>query len=98
MKLVLLDEAQRRFEAEDLWWRDHRDAGDLFTDEFVRTLERLRASPEIGQSYRRSRGKLIRRLLMQRVHCHVYYSYDPERELIEIHSIWGAMRRRGPKL
>lgn len=26
MKLVLLAEAQRRFEAEDEWWREHREA------------------------------------------------------------------------
>jgi hypothetical protein len=30
VKIVLLDEAQRRFEAEDGWWRDNRGAEDLF--------------------------------------------------------------------
>lgn len=30
MKIVLLPEAQRRFEAEDEWWRENRDAKDLF--------------------------------------------------------------------
>jgi len=29
VKLVLLDEAQRRFQEEDGWWRKHRDAKDL---------------------------------------------------------------------
>lgn len=29
MKLVLLEEAQQRFEEEDAWWRDNRDAKDL---------------------------------------------------------------------
>jgi hypothetical protein len=41
VKIVLLDEAQRRFEAEDEWWREHRDAQDLFVEEFTRTLEQL---------------------------------------------------------
>lgn len=41
MKIVLLDEAQRRFEAEDEWWRENRDAKELFIDEFTRTLEQL---------------------------------------------------------
>lgn len=41
MKIVLLEEAQRRFEAEDEWWREHRDAKELFVDEFARTLEQL---------------------------------------------------------
>ena len=52
MNIVLLDEAQRRFEAEDEWWREHRDAKELFLDEFTQTLEHLRSWPEAGQRYR----------------------------------------------
>jgi hypothetical protein len=29
VKIVLLDEAQDRLEAEDRWWREHRDAKEL---------------------------------------------------------------------
>ena len=50
VKLVLLDEAQRRFEEEDAWWRKHRDEEEL------------------------------------------------QRDLIEVHSVWGARRKRGPRL
>jgi hypothetical protein len=32
VKIVLLDEAQRRFEAEDRWWRDNRDAKELMAE------------------------------------------------------------------
>jgi hypothetical protein len=35
LKLVLLDEAQRRLEAENEWWREHRDAKGLLLDEFT---------------------------------------------------------------
>jgi hypothetical protein len=35
---------------------------------------------------------------MKKTLCHVYYWYGPEDDLIEIHSIWGAARRRGPHL
>ena len=52
VKLVLLAEAQFRFEAEDAWWREHRDATDLFIDEFTQTLELLSSTPEVGQAYR----------------------------------------------
>jgi plasmid stabilization system protein ParE len=96
--LVLLVEAQRRFEAEDEWWRDNRDAKELFVEEFTRTLERLISTPTTGQRYRRARGKLIQRVLMKKTNCHVYYFHDREHELIEVHSIWGARRERGPKL
>jgi plasmid stabilization system protein ParE len=98
VKLVLLVEAQRRFEVEDEWWRDNRDAKELFVEEFTRTLERLIATPATGQRYRRARGKLIQRVLIKKTNCHVYYFYDREHDLIEVHSIWGARRERGPKL
>ena len=65
MKVVLLDEAQRRFEAEDEWWREHRDAKELFVEEFAQTIEQLSSIPGSGQRYRLARGKLIQRVLMK---------------------------------
>lgn len=98
VKLVLLAEAQRRFEAEDAWWRDHRDHADLFADEFAHVLDQIRELPGRGQRYRVARGKLILRILMPRCACHVYYFHDREHDLVEIHSVWGAARERGPNL
>ena len=98
MKIVLLDEAQHRFEVEERWWREHRDAKELFLDEFRDTLRQLSAAPGVGQNYRRARCKLIQRLLMKKTRCHVYYFHDRDRSLIEIHSLWGARRKRGPAL
>jgi hypothetical protein len=98
VRIVLLAEAQRRFEAEDEWWREHRDAKELFAEEFERTLEFLRTMPGIGQRYRLARGKLIQRVLMKKTGCHVYYFHDREHALVEVHSVWGARRERGPTL
>lgn len=98
MKIVLLDEAQERFAAEDGWWREHRDAKELFVTEFEEVLRQVAAAPGIGQRYRRARGKLIQRVLMPKTRCHVYYFHDLNRDIVEIHSIWGARRRRGPSL
>jgi plasmid stabilization system protein ParE len=98
VKIVLLDEAQERFEAEDRWWREHRDAKELFVTEFEEALRQIASTPGIGQRYRRSRGQLIQRVLMPKTRCHVYYFHDLNRDVVEIHSIWGARRRRGPSL
>lgn len=98
VQIRLLEEAQRRFEAEDAWWRANRDAQDLFTLEFTTALSRLSVEPETGQHYRLCRGRLIQRLLLSKTRCHVYYCFDRERDLVEVHTIWGARRRRGPKL
>lgn len=98
MKIVLLAEAQRRFEAEDEWWRENRDAKEFFLDEFEQTLEQIGSNPERGQAYRLTRGKLIQRMLMRKTRCHVYYFHDREHDLVEVHTIWGAHRERGPRL
>jgi hypothetical protein len=98
VQIRLLDEAQHRFEAEDAWWRANRDATNLFAEEFAATLGRVSRLPEVGQHYRLHRGKLIQRWLMRRTRCHIYYFYDREREVIEVHTIWGARLRRGPTL
>ena len=87
MKVVLLDEAQQRFEAEGRWWWANRDAKELFFTEFQDVLRQICSTPGGGQRYRRVRGVLIQRVLMTKTRCHVYYFHDHERDLIEIHSI-----------
>lgn len=55
--------------------------------------------PRSGSKPRMAGGvRLIQRVLMKKTRCHVYYVHDVERDLVEIHSIWGARRRRGPAL
>jgi hypothetical protein len=98
VKIILLDEARDRFETEDRWWREHRAAKELFATEFEEILRQIAAAPGTGQRYRRARGKLIQRILMKKTRCHVYYFHDVGRDVLEIHSIWGARRRRGPAL
>jgi len=98
VRVVLLDEARLQFESEDAWWREHRDAKDLFLEEFELTLQQIIRLPEVGRRYRWKRGKLIQRRLMAKTRCHVYYFHDLEHDLIEVHSVWGARRKRGPTL
>jgi len=93
VQIRLLEEAQRRFEAEDAWWRANRDAKNLFTLEFAAALSRLSVQPEAGQHYRLCRGRLIQRLLLGKTRCHAYYCFDRERDLVEVHTIWGADAR-----
>jgi hypothetical protein len=98
VKILILEEAQGQFEAKDAWWRQNRDQKNLFTDEFEQALRHVTEFPTHGQRYRMARRKLILRVLMKKTLCHVYYWYGPEADTIEIHAIWGAARRRGPRL
>lgn len=38
------------------------------------------------------------RLLLPRTQNHLYYTYEPEQQLLRIWCLWGARRGREPKL
>jgi hypothetical protein len=78
--------------------QSRRPTRELFEHEYERALEHLTTSPKAGDRYGMVRGKLIRRWLMKRTECHIYYWYSEEFDLIEIRAFWGAKRGRGPEL
>ena len=88
-----LDDAKRK----KTWWQRNRpDAADLFEQELDAILERIAASPAIGQRVEQRGGVLVRRWLMPRTRNHVYYALEASE--IVVLAIWGAPRGRGPKL
>ncbi len=98
MKLKLVEEAREQYRAENAWWREHRDAKELFAREFLAAIRHLRTSPETGTLYTVRRGRTIRRWLMPKTACHLYYRFDREQDMLVIYSVWGGHKQRGPKL
>jgi plasmid stabilization system protein ParE len=98
VRILILKEAERQYDRADAWWRQNRDAKDLFADEFEQALQHLAVAPETGQPYRAKRGKLIRRWRMNKTRYHVYYRHDREKQLLVVYSVWSAVRGRGPRL
>ncbi|MEO7037668.1 MAG: hypothetical protein ABI335_27920 [Polyangiaceae bacterium] len=43
-------------------------------------------------------GEPVRRLLLEKTRCHVYYLVLEREKLVRIVVIWGASRQRGPTL
>ena len=50
--------------------------------------------PGVGASYPRVPG--VRRIFLERVAVHVYFTFDGDRVIVR--AVWGARRRRGPRL
>jgi len=99
MKLVFTPEAERQAIEMDSWWREHRpDARDLFARELAEARELITATPSIGVSYTGGSGKTARRVLLPKTRNHVYFEVDEERHLVVVLAVWGAPRRRGPRL
>jgi plasmid stabilization system protein ParE len=81
------------------WWRENRpSAPDLFDDEMAAALGRLADVPKTSPPYRTVRGRLIRRALMPRTFCHLYFEIHAERDLVHVVAVWHGARGRGPRL
>ena len=80
------------------WWRRHRSkAEDLFEEELDAALERIMATPNLGSVYEPADLDVkVRRILMPKTRNHVYYTVTAAE--IVVLTVWGAPKRRGPKL
>lgn len=98
MKIQVTAPAQRQADQMDRWWRAHRDAAGLFAQEFAAALSRILADPEHGGIYVERGGVIVRRVRMPKTRNHVYYELDAAAGVVKILAVWGAPKRRGPKL
>lgn len=86
--------ARHQIDHEHRWWLENRNQRFLFEDELGAALNLLALLPGIGTPYELSPVPGVRRLYLDKVACHLYYSYDDEQVIIR--SLWGATRGRGP--
>jgi hypothetical protein len=88
-----LAEAKRR----KTWWLKNRPAAPgLFELELGAMLSVLPTTPIMGTAYDADVGFPVRRVLLKKTATHVYFGLNGD-ELVVL-SVWGARRRRGPKL
>jgi hypothetical protein len=88
-----LAEAKRR----KTWWLKNRPAApELFELELVAMLSVLPTTPIMGTVYEADVGFPVRRVLLKKTATHVYFG--PNGDELVVLSVWGARRKRGPKL
>lgn len=98
MRLEVARRAQREAKRLAQWWLDNREkAPELFEQELAAAFEFILREPALGQTYLMSRGRRVQRVLMPGTKNHVYY-YLRSADLVQVVSIWGAARGRGPSL
>lgn len=98
MNVRFTEEAEEQAEACDKWWRENRDARDLFALELRDTKALIVSTPKIGTVYTILDGKQMRKVLMPKTRHHLYYVADPAEDEIIIHAVWGASKEHGPRL
>lgn len=97
MKVKVTDFAKDLVRKERTWWRKNRDDKALFTEQFIEARERLRDPPKL-EVYGYFEGLAVRRLLLEKVHCHVYFIIIEDKDLVEIVSVWGTKRGKPAEL
>ena len=88
--------AQRHVRREKAWWLENRIHQDVFVSEFEEAIRVLAILPGAGTAYPQGGIVGLRRLYIRKVACHLYYTFD-ESDVI-VRALWGARRRRGPRL
>ncbi|HVR41566.1 MAG TPA: type II toxin-antitoxin system RelE/ParE family toxin [Thermoanaerobaculia bacterium] len=89
--------AWRELDIAERWWRKHRNkAPDALVASFDEALDLIREQPAIGKPVRNARLPGLRRILLSRVHYHLYYRLVDD--VVIILSLWHASRRSAPRL
>jgi plasmid stabilization system protein ParE len=97
--VTLVDDAEEQLTEINAWWRANRPAAPtLFLDEFEKALDLLAAAPDIGPRFHRARVPGVRRFLLRRSKCYVYYVHDSQRSAVHILALWSTWRGSGPSL
>jgi hypothetical protein len=97
VKVEFSEEARRQARRERTWWRKNRDAKHLFTEELRAARETLSAGPRL-EIYGYFDGQPVRRLLLEKSACHLYYLLLEKENIVRIVAVWGASRGTGPDL
>ena len=76
------------------WWRENSARPEILDQDLSGALQMLSIAPGIGQPYSKSPINGVRRLYLERLMSHVYYTYD-QREVV-VRALWHARRGAGP--
>ena len=95
MKVELSDEAKSQARQENDWWRRNRAVKRLFTEELRAARKALTDAPK-HQVYAYIDGEPVRRMLLEKTRCHIYYVIFEHEKLVRIVAIWGASREQRP--
>ncbi len=87
--------ARRQVRTAKTWWLANRDHPEIFAEDVEEALTVIAVLPGAGSDYSQGDVPGLRRVYLQRVGSHIYYTFDDEE--VVIRAFWHARRRRGPK-
>jgi plasmid stabilization system protein ParE len=91
--------ADRQIRAEAEWWRKNRSgAPAVFANDLNSAFDLIEEFPHAGEAVDHPQIPTLRRVLLGRAQCYLYYSVLIEERVIEILALWHTSRGSKPRL
>jgi hypothetical protein len=99
MKLVVAPEAAAQILVRKQWWRANRSkAPERFDEELAAALAVIKERPESFPVFSARGGRIVRRCLLAKTRCHLYFEVLREAGEVWVTAARGAAQRRPPRL
>ena len=98
MKAFISKRATRAADRIDARWRERAGDPGVFAREFLEAVERLETTQGVGSQFPTSRHPSLKRVLLPKSRCHIYFEVDEAKQTLQILHIWDGRRERTPKL
>lgn len=82
----------------DVHWRQQADHPDVFREELDGLIVHLETVSNPGTPWPTARRPGLRRMLLERTKCHVYFVVDVAQQRIDVIQLWDGRREHLPKL
>jgi plasmid stabilization system protein ParE len=98
VKLDFTKRAERDARRIHARWGTHADHKETFARELLETLEHLISVSSPGTPCGTAKHPGLRRMLMPKSECHVYFEIDQRRDVVRVLTVWSGLRGRAPSL
>jgi len=90
--------AQRAVSRIDDRWRKRGDHPETFLRELLATIDYLESVESPGIPCPTEKHPKLKRLLLEKSKCHVYFETNEHEETLEVLTVWDGRRERSPRL
>ena len=90
--------AQQIRTAAEWWLKNRTKAPTAFAEDLEAAFTLIQALPNAGERVQHPTIPSVRRILLGRVHYHLYYSVLVEESVVEILALWHTSRGSSPRL
>ena len=98
MRVEISKRAQRSIERIDVRWRKQADYPELFRSEMDGVIEHPETVSGPGTPCGTARRPHLKRILLEKTKCHVYFIVNEQQQWIEVMQVWDGRREHRPKL